>query len=79
MPRRKSIQDDASATSEPRTLRKRSPDDAAGDLEATPSKRRRSVASDAVNGEADTIMALGNPDTTNGELNGDVEIGRAHV
>ncbi|KAK4093557.1 origin recognition complex subunit [Purpureocillium lilacinum] len=73
MPRRKSIQDDASATSEPRSLRKRSPDDAAGDLEATPSKRRRSVASDAVNGEADTIMALGNPDTTNGELNGDVE------
>ena len=56
MARRRSGQEDSLENHEPRSLRKRSHDEAASELEATPSKRRRSSASqEALNGEQDSI------------------------
>ncbi|PNY26461.1 Origin recognition complex subunit 2, partial [Tolypocladium capitatum] len=76
MPRRKSVPEAPPENHEPRSLRKRSHDDGASGLEATPSKRRRSSASqEALNGEQESMAvnheSLLVTEEANGALDGD--------
>ncbi|KND93924.1 Origin recognition complex subunit 2 [Tolypocladium ophioglossoides CBS 100239] len=76
MPGRRAVPENPPENHKPRSLRKRSHDEGVSELEATPSKRRRSSASqEALNGEQESITVnnenISVSEEVNGALDGD--------